>query len=167
MSIFKLRSIRIPHHKDTASSVPVRMPSPKTVTLPVSMHIGAPAVPAVKVGDVVKKGQLIANAGGYVSSPIFSPVSGKVKKIDDVLLSNGSFVPGIVIESDGLDELYEGIKAPEVNSFEDFINAVRDSGVVGLGGAGFPTHVKLNVKDVSYVENIIINCADLPSVSRT
>ena len=160
MSIFKLRSIRIPHHKDTASSAPVRMPSPKIVTVPVSMHIGAPAVPSVKVGDIVKKGQLIASAGGYVSSPIHSPISGKVKKIDDFLLSNGSFAPAIVIESDGLDELYDGIKAPEVNTFEDFINSVKDSGVVGLGGAGFPTHVKLNVKDISAVENIIINAAE-------
>ncbi len=160
MSFLSLHSVRVPHNKGTAGCVPTRMPAPKTVTLPMSMHIGAPAVPAVKVGDTVKKGQIVATPGGYVSSPIYASISGKIKKIEGFLTSMGSYVDAVVIESDGTDELYEGITPPVIDSFESFIKAVADSGVVGLGGAGFPTHVKLNVKELSKIEFVVINCAE-------
>ncbi|MBQ4381795.1 MAG: electron transport complex subunit RsxC [Oscillospiraceae bacterium] len=139
---------------------PVRLPPPETVVIPMSMHIGAPAVPAVKVGDTVKVGQLIAEAGGFVSSPVYASVSGKVKKIDEIPASNGRKMKAVVIASDGLMEPWEGIARPEVKDFESFVAAVRSSGVVGLGGAGFPTAVKLGVKDLSKVEAFIINGAE-------
>lgn len=160
MAAVNLHGIKILHNKSTAESIPKRMSIPKTVTVPVSMHIGAPAVPVVKTGDTVKIGQMIASAGGYVSSPVYASISGKVKKTENIILANGNAVPAVVIESDGLAEIYEGINIPKINGFDDFIKAVSDSGVVGMGGAGFPTHVKLNVKDTSKVECIIINCAE-------
>ncbi len=160
MAFFKLRSIHIMHNKNTAASPAAKMTVPKTVVLPMSMHIGAPAVPVVKVGDTVKKGQLIATAGGFVSSPIYASISGKVKKIEDCLLNGGNYSPAVVIESDGTEEWSEDIAPKNVETFEEFINAVKDSGVVGLGGAGFPTHVKLGIKDMSKLEYIIINCAE-------
>ena len=147
----------MPHKKGTAKLSPVVMPTPKSVLIPLSMHIGAPATPIVKVGDTVKIGQTIAEAGGYVSAKIHSSVSGKIKSVDSTVLSNGKQIPSILIESDGLDEIYEGITPPQINSFEDFIEAVRESGMVGLGGAGFPTAVKLNVKGV---EDVVINGAE-------
>ena len=109
----------------------------------------------VKPGDEVKVGQVIAEAGGFVSVPVHASVSGKVKKIEDILMSGGQMVPSIIIESDGLQELCEGIKPPEVTDMQSFIDAVRASGVVGLGGAGFPTAVKLSVKDLSLIEAVI------------
>lgn len=132
------------------------MAPPKTVIIPMSMHIGAPARPVVKVGDFVKVGTLIAEAGGAVSSPIYASVSGKVTKISDILLLNGTTVPAVVIESDGEMTPDEALTPPTLDSRESFIEAVRASGVVGLGGAGFPTHVKLDV-DPSRIEYLIVN----------
>lgn len=159
MSIRKLRGVHAPHRKNTADCVPQRIPVPAVVTIPMSMHIGAPAKPVVKAGEEIKVGQLIAEAGGFVSSPIYSGVSGKVKRIEDILVSNGQFVPAIVIESDGKQELYESIAVPEVTDTKSFLDAVRASGVVGLGGAGFPTAVKLAV-DLQRIKAIIINGAE-------
>ncbi|MGN1002711.1 MAG: electron transport complex subunit RsxC [Oscillospiraceae bacterium] len=159
MSIRLLHGAHVPHRKNTADCAPKRMPVPAVVTIPMSQNIGAPAKPVVKAGDEVKVGQLIAEAGGFVSSPIYSGVSGKVKKIDEVLMFTGQTSPAIVIESDGQQELYEGIAAPQVTDLKSFIDAVRDSGVVGLGGAGFPTAVKLNV-DPAKVDYICVNGAE-------
>jgi len=103
-----------------------------------SMHIGAPAKPVVKVGDDVKVGQLIAEADGFVSSPIYSGVSGKVKRIGDMLVSSGGRVPAVTIETDGKQEMLEGIGPPKASSLQELLETVRSSGVVGLGGAGFP-----------------------------
>jgi electron transport complex protein RnfC len=136
------------------------IPVPQTVTIPVIMHIGAPAKPVVKPGTEVKVGQLIAEPGGFVSAPIYSSVSGKVKKLEDTLISNGQYVPAVVIESDGAQELYEGIEKPAVTNTQEFVDAVRNSGVVGLGGAGFPTSVKLTVKDLSKLEYLVVNGAE-------
>lgn len=133
------------------------MPTPSSVLLPLSMHIGAPATPIVKVGDVVTVGQVIAEASGYVSAKIHSSVSGKVKSTDTAILSNGRKIPSILIESDGLDTVCPDLAPRSVTNAEELIAAARDGGIVGLGGAGFPTHVKLNVKSV---EEIIINGAE-------
>lgn len=154
-----LQSVHVPHMKNTALQVPVRMPAPASVTIPMSMHIGAPAKPVVKPGDTVKVGQLIAEAGGFVSAPIHATVSGTVKKIDDVLTSAGSYSQAVIIESDGLMEPYEGLQKPEIPDFDAFIDAVRASGCVGLGGAGFPTAVKLKV-DPEKVDYILVNGAE-------
>ena len=135
------------------------MPAPKTVTIPMSMHIGAPAKPVVKVGDLVKVGTLIAEAGGFVSAPIYASVSGKVTKITEYLQSNGTTVPAVVIESDGEMTPDESIAPPVVDSRDSLLEVIKQSGVVGLGGAGFPTHVKFAV-DPDRIECLIINGAE-------
>jgi len=160
MGFFKLHGVHVPHRKHTQDLPAVRMDCPASVTIPMSMHIGAPAKPIVKPGDTVQVGQRIADPGGFVSSPIHASVSGVVKKIDDMLTANGRRVPTIVIESDGKQTPYEGLTPPVVDSLDSFLKAVSDSGVVGLGGAGFPTAVKLAVKDLSKIEAVIINGAE-------
>ena len=156
----RLSGVKVPHKKNTADCAPTRIPVPQTVTIPMSMHIGKNAVPTVKVGEQVKVGQLIANADGFISSPIHSSVSGTVKKLDQLTMSNGSKSTAVVIETDGLQEKFEGIAPPKVTGFDSFVEAVKQSGVVGLGGAGFPTFVKLAVKDLSKVEAVVINAAE-------
>lgn len=155
---FSLRGIHVPHRKNTANMSAVRMTDVKVVTLPTVMHIGKPAIPVVKVGDHVDVGTLIAEQNGMISSPVYSSVSGTVKKIADVVLSNGSTVPAITIESDGAMTPDSSIAPPEVNSKEDLIEAVKKSGIVGLGGAGFPTYVKLATDKA--VDTLVINGAE-------
>ena len=159
MAFSLLHGVHVPHRKNTDQLAPVSMPAPSTVIIPMSMHIGAPAKPVVKVGDLVKVGTLIAEAGGFVSAPIHASVSGKVTKITDYLLSSGTIVPAVVIESDGEMTPAETVIPPVVNSRESLLEAIRNSGVVGLGGAGFPTHVKFNV-DPDRIEYLVINGAE-------
>ena len=154
---FSLHGIKVPHRKNTAESASVRMTA-NVVNIPTSMHIGKPATPVVKVGDLVKVGTLIAEQNGFVSSPVYASVSGKVTKIQDMLLSNGSYAPAITIESDGEMTSDESIAPPVINSKEDLLEAIKKSGIVGLGGAGFPTYVKFNTdKPVDY---LVINGAE-------
>lgn len=153
-----LKGVRVPHRKNTYLSVPKEMPPPKSVTLLCSMHIGKPAVPIVKIGDSVRVGQLIAEQNGFISSPVHASISGTVKKIDNVLISSGAYVPAVTIESDGLMEKHESVTPPVINTKKDFIAAVKASGIVGLGGAGFPTYVKLDAKEG--VDTLIINGAE-------
>ncbi len=160
MSLKKLHGVHIPHRKNTAASEAVRMPPPATVTIPLSMHIGKPASCIVAVGDHVDVGQMIAEPGGFVSSPVYASVSGKVKAITQVLMFMGAHCQAVVIESDGEMTVSESVKPPEITDYDSFIKAVRDSGVVGLGGATFPTAVKLDVKDTSRIQEIIINGAE-------
>ncbi len=156
---FYLHGVHLPHRKHTAGTEAVRMTPPKTVILPMSMHIGKPSKPIVKVGDIVNVGTLIAEQDGFISSPVYSSVSGKVVKISDFLLSNGSKTSAVVIESDGEMTPDENIKAPVIESSEDLLNAIRDSGIVGLGGAGFPTYVKFKA-DPDKIDELIINGAE-------
>lgn len=125
-----------------------------------SMHIGAPATPAVSEGEEVKVGQLIGEAAGYVSSPVHSSVSGKVKSINEFDEATGQKAVSITILADGEQTPYEGLAAPVVSTRGEFIDAVRNSGVVGLGGAGFPAAVKLAVKEDAALDYIIINGAE-------
>lgn len=136
------------------------MPDAKEVLLPLSQHIGAPATQLVKVGDSVTVGQKIAEANGYVSSPIYASVSGKVTKIEDYLRSDGRIVPAIRIVSDGLMTVCDDITPPSVNDLESFIGAARESGLVGLGGAGFPVSVKLDALKKGGIDKILINAAE-------
>ena len=129
---------------------------------PVSQHIGAPANPVVAVGDHVLKGQMIAEAGGFVSAPIYASVSGTVKAIAPHLNPTGGRVNSIVIENDGE---YKEVEYPEVTpledmSKEDILNAIGTAGVVGMGGAGFPTNVKLSPKNPEGIDYIIVNGAE-------
>lgn len=159
MFISKSKGVHVPHRKNTSEMQPVKMPAPATVTIPMSMHIGAPAKPVVAVGDLVKVGQMIAEGGGYVSAPIYASVSGKVKKLDQILASNGSYVPAVVIESDGEQTPFEELSPKEVTDRASLVAAIRESGVVGLGGAGFPTSVKLDA-DPEKVDYIVLNGAE-------
>ena len=153
---FFLNSIPVPLKKNTADKPSVRMTDVKTVMIPTLMHQGTPATPVVKMGDLVKVGTKIAQANGELSSPIYASVSGKVTKVCDYLTASGKYVPAIVITADGEMATEEGLTAPTVNSKDELLAAIRESGVVGLGGAGFPTHVKLNV-DFENVETLIVN----------
>ena len=155
---FYLKGLHLPHRKNTSGIKPVRMPSPETVIIPTSMHIGANAVTVVKPGDKVFVGTLIAEQNGYVSSPVYSSVSGTVKGISDMVISNGNSVPAITIESDGEMKKDEGISVPEINSRSGLLEALKKSGIVGLGGAGFPTYVKFSTDKP--VEELIVNGAE-------
>ena len=129
---------------------------------PVSQHIGAPANPVVAVGDHVLKGQMIAEAGGFVSAPIYASVSGTVKAIAPHLNPTGGRVNSIVIENDGeyKEVEYPAVTPLEDMSKEDILNAIGTAGVVGMGGAGFPTRVKLSPKEPEKIDYIIANCAE-------
>ncbi len=129
---------------------------------PLSQHIGAPARPVVKKGDRVLTGQKIAEASGYVSAPIHASVSGTVKAIEPRLTISGQ--PGTCIVVDN-DELYEEVEYPPVKPLEELkkeeiLEMIRDAGIVGMGGAGFPTHVKLAVKSPSRIKYVIVNCSE-------
>ncbi len=155
---FSLHGIHVPHRKNTADMPAVSVAAPKTVTLPMVMHIGAPAKPVVNVGDHVDVGTLIAEQGGFISAPIHSSVSGTVTKIADTLLSTGKMAPAVTIESDGAMTADPSIAPPVVTDRNSFVEAVRQSGIVGLGGAGFPTYVKLATDKP--IEVLIINGAE-------
>lgn len=151
---------KAPHRKNTAKDNSVVMPPPQTVTIPLHQNIGAPCKPAVKAGQKVFVGQVIGASEQFVSAPVHASVSGKVKSITKLRMPSGEKCDAIVIESDGKMTLDPDIKPPVVNSYDDFLSAVRQSGLIGLGGAGFPTTVKLNVKNKSQVDTIIINAAE-------
>ena len=129
---------------------------------PLSQHIGAPAKAVVKKGDHVLAGQVLAESGGFVSAPILSSVSGTVKAIEPRRVVTGDFVMSIVVENDGK---YEDVGfAPKANvdklSKQEILDLIRDAGIVGMGGAGFPTHVKLSPKNPDGIHYVIANCAE-------
>ncbi len=152
--------VNVAPNKHTAEMPVERMPVPNTVVLPMQQHIGAPCIPTVKVGDTVSVGQVIGDSDKFVSAPIHATISGVVKAVGDVKLANGIITKGVTVESDGEMRLYEGVKPPIVTNREELIKAVRASGLVGLGGAGFPTHVKLNFPADKNVDTLIVNAAE-------
>ena len=152
--------VKVAHHKNTAELEVVRIPTPSKVVIPMQQHIGAPCEPVVKVGDKVAVGQLIGDSDKFVSAPIHASVSGTVTAIGDIKMPNGSVSKAVTIESDGEMRLWEGVKPPKVETREDLIKAVRDSGLVGLGGAGFPTHVKLNFPPDKNIDTLVVNAAE-------
>ena len=152
--------VKVDHHKNTSELETVRIPTPSKVIIPMQMHIGAPCTPVVKVGDTVAVGQLIGDSEKFVSAPIHASISGTVTAVGDIKMPNGTMQKAVTIESDGEMRLWEGIKPPVINSKEDFLKAVRDSGLVGLGGAGFPTHVKLNFPEDKGIDTLVINAAE-------
>ena len=155
-----LGNVHVPHRKNTAASAPVRMNNVDEVLLPVLQHIGAPATVTVKVGDKVKVGQLIAEASGAVSSPVYASVAGKVTAIESFLRSDGKAVPAIRIKNDGTGDVADTVCPPTVNDLDGLIEAVRRSGLVGLGGAGFPTAVKLAGLKSGKIDTVVINGAE-------
>ena len=160
-AVVKVRGgVKVDHQKNTAETEVVRIPEPQKVVLPMQQHIGAPCTPTVKVGDTVAIGQVIGDSDKFVSAPIHASVSGKVSAIGNVKLPNGAVVQGVTIESDGERRLYDGIEPPKADTKEEFLKAIRASGLVGLGGAGFPAHVKLNVPPDKNVDTLVINAAE-------
>lgn len=152
--------ILVAHNKITAEKETVRMPDPEIVTLPMLQHIGAPCTPTVKKGDYVAIGQVVGDSDKYVSAPIHASVSGKVIAVQDVKLANGKMAPAVTIESDGERKLFEGIEPPKVTNKVELVKAIRASGLVGLGGAGFPSHVKLNTPEDKDIDTLIVNAAE-------
>ena len=160
-----LPSIHVPHHKNTAACETVTMPIPDEVSISMSQNIGAPCQPLVEKGDYVKVGQRIGDVEAFVSAPIFSSVSGTVKSIAPRKDLAGNWMTHIEIAVEG-DEWAEGIdlsdtlvtEIPEDRAF--ILDRIKANGVVGLGGATFPTHVKLNPAPGSVAECLIINGAE-------
>jgi len=162
LKTFAKGGVHPPEHKISANQAIKTMPLPEKVAVPISQHIGAPAAPTVKKKDVVKVGQVIAKSGGFVSANIHSPVSGVVDKIDVITDSSGYKRKAVFITVEG-DEWEESIirdnsLVTEIKaSKEEIIQKVLDSGIVGLGGATFPSHVKLAVPKGKTAEVLIIN----------
>ena len=155
-----LPSIHVPHHKNTAGLETEVMPIPDVVKICMSQSIGAPCKPLVEKGDYVKVGQRIGDTDAFVSAPVHSSVSGTVTDIVQVRGSMGGFETLVVIETDKKQEVSEEVKVPVANNFEEFVKAARDCGLVGLGGASFPTHIKLNPKNLEEVDTLIVNAAE-------
>ncbi|MDR3344218.1 MAG: RnfABCDGE type electron transport complex subunit C, partial [Oscillospiraceae bacterium] len=152
--------VPVPHRKNTAGAEIIRIPPPESVTLAMRQHIGAECEPMVKAGDYVTVGQKIADSAAFVSAPIHAGVSGIVTGIGELLLPNSMRTRAVTIKSDGLMTLCPDIAPPKAETRADFLAAVRESGLVGLGGAGFPTHVKLAVPPGKQVDTLIINAAE-------
>ncbi len=154
----KLNGIRLAHEKRTAEIAFVTLPPPQRVRIPMSMHMGVPCEPTVKVKQQVCVGECIGTSDAFFSADIHASVSGTVTAISDYRMPSGSYCKAVEIESDGLMTPYPGLKPPACTNREEFLAAVRRSGAVGLGGAGFPTHVKLTPKNK--IEFLIINAAE-------
>lgn len=150
----------VPHYKNTASCETVKMGVPEKVVIPMLQHVGAPCEPIVKKGDQVKVGQLIGTSDKYISAPIHSSVSGTVTNVAPMLYPGGTFVTSVEIKSDGLQEIHESVRPPQYSSNKELIDAIRQSGLVGLGGAGFPAHVKLSPSPENKIDTLIINGAE-------
>lgn len=142
---------------------PIRRLLPEgELVYPLSQHIGAPAIPLVKKGDRVLKGQMIAAAAGYVSAPVHASVSGTVKGLEQRFSPSGTKTECIVIENDGSYEeiRYEAVKPLSDMTREEILDRIGAAGIVGMGGAGFPTRVKLSPKEPEKIDHIIANCAE-------
>lgn len=162
MAIFKnfKGGINTGHTKNTRNSVTVHMNIPSKVLIPMLQHIGAPCNPLVKKGDYVKVGQKIGDCEAYVSSPVHSSVSGTVTDVRPYPYPGGIAVQAVEIEADGRQEMFEGIKISECTDRHSILKALRESGAVGLGGAGFPTHVKLAPPKDRKIDYLVVNGAE-------
>lgn len=157
------RGIHPKYHKELAAGKSITQANlPQRIVVPVSQHIGAPAKPEVNIGDEVKRGQVIGSTTGFVSSPVHASISGKVTAIADSPTSAGRMVQSIVIESDGKDEAISFTEhADYMNlSAEEIKNLIKDAGIVGMGGAAFPTNVKLSPPKEKTIDTVIINGAE-------
>lgn len=163
MGIFLKRAAQgasVPHDKRTAKLETVKMPLPSKIVLSMNQHIGAPATPTVKKGDEVLVGTVVGASGGFVSMDIHSGVSGKVDAVTTMIGGNGANQNVVVIIPDGKQTVDPRIVAPTITDNKSFVDAIRASGLVGLGGAGFPTTVKLSPKNLDEVNTLCINGAE-------
>lgn len=149
--------------KDLSKDKPIQDILPKgDLVYPLSQHIGAPAKAIVQKGDRVVMGQKIAEAGGFVSAPVYATVSGTVKAIEPRRVVTGDSIMSIIVENDGLFEeraFYPEAPVEKLGK-QDILDIIREAGIVGMGGAGFPTHVKLSPKEPEKIEYVIANCAE-------
>ncbi|MFZ2540053.1 MAG: electron transport complex subunit RsxC [Oscillospiraceae bacterium] len=164
MAIFKskkfLPGAKVSHRKNTNDKVTVNFVTPSFVTIPMIQHMGVPCEPLVKKGDQVFVGQKIGESSEFFSVPIHASCSGIVESVLDYHTVSGNSCKAIVIACDSLQTVDKNCKRPLINSKEDFINAIKESGLVGLGGAGFPTFIKLDYKDIDTVTKLVINAAE-------
>lgn len=151
--------VLLPHLKKTAESETVIMPPPERVIIPMQQHIGAPCAPTVKKGDEVFVGTKIGDSDAFVSAPVHSSVSGTVSAVKE-FLQNGRPVMSVEIASDGKMTPDPSLAPREVKTAADIAAAARDCGLVGLGGAGFPAHVKLTPKDGVKIDTLVVNAAE-------
>lgn len=151
----------VPHHKNTWSIPTQVMPPPARVIIPMQQHIGAPCTPTVKKGDHVLVGQIIGDSDSYVSALIHASVSGTVADVAPITLTGGQITTAVIIDSDGKMERDPGMYPPaHLVGRKELSMAARSAGLVGLGGAGFPVHVKLNVPEDKDIDTLIINVAE-------
>lgn len=149
-------------YKELSNQCPITpaFPASKTVTIPVTMG-GAPNQPLVKVGDEVAKGQIIANGDGFMNCPVHSSISGKVKKIQNCLVTANGMAPCIIIEADDAGrESFLSVLNPFDTTKEEALARIKEAGIVGMGGASFPAHVKLNPPADKIIDYVLINAAE-------
>lgn len=156
--------VNVPHYKELTENLPIeKAKEPAIVKIPLHQHTGAPCEAMVKVGDSVKVGQKIGESEAFVSAPVHSSVSGTVKEIMDMPIPTGLTVKCVVIESDGKNELHESVRPKgklEDLSSEEIIEIIREAGITGMGGASFPTHVKLSPPSDKKIDTVLINGAE-------
>jgi electron transport complex protein RnfC len=136
------------------------MPIPQEVSISMSQHMGPPCKAVVTKGSAVKVGTVIGESEAFLSAPVHSSVSGTVSDITEIITSNGARCQTVVIKTDGEQTVDEAVKPPVVEDHAGFVKAIRASGLVGLGGAGFPTHIKMNPKNRSEVDTLVVNAAE-------
>ncbi len=157
----KINGVKLRHNKNTAGCETLELPVPEKVVISMGQSMGKACDPIVKKGDHVYVGTKIGDNDHIMSCPVHSSVSGTVTGITDRLRANGSVCKAVEIESDGKQELDPGIKPPDIHDKKSLCEALRESGCCGLGGAGFPTHLKLNYNEEStHVDTLIINAAE-------
>ncbi len=155
-----LNSIKLPHLNAAAEAATTQIKLPEKVIISMSQHGGVPCTPLVKAGDKVKTGQLIGSSDAVISAPVHSSVTGTVKEITEIVNVFGKRNKAVVIETELRQEMSEEIKPPVINNRKDFIEAVKNSGSVGLGGAGFPTYVKFDFPDTAEMDTLVVNGAE-------
>lgn len=155
------RGLHVPEHKDETAHLPIRrMPFPPLLVVPLSQHNGAPAVPVVREGQEIVRGEPIAKAGGFVSVPMHAPATGRVQRIALAPSAKGELTEAIYItpyESASQEVLYGAPQDIDNMTPEEVVLAVQETGVVGLGGAAFPTHVKLKVPAGRKIDTVVVN----------
>ena len=152
--------LRVRHHKGTANFPTEYLPLPEKIVLPMQQHAGAACTPVVEKGDHVYVGTLVGEAAGPSGANIYSSVSGEVLGVDHIFYKSVYGEKIVVIKPDGLQEPDPAIHPPEVHDFETFIDALSHSGIVGLGGAGFPTDKKVQPRNLKDIDTLLINGAE-------